>query len=177
MSKFENAADGSWANLNLNQAVNLKNASPFKALKFSACPIILRLFLVNRHLGKKVSNAWTNFVLKKKDLEVRGSSLARRVVSQDKELHSTLALFTPVCKRVLATYCWEVTLPWTSFNYLPAGAILLGMFHVKETGISSGRLDLSLVCALTFTLTYISFNNKSLINFALCSFHYFTLWN
>ena len=114
MSKFENAADGSWANLNLNQAVNLKNASPFKALKFSACPIILRLFLVNRHLGKKVSNAWTNFVLKKKDLEVRGSSLALRVVSQDKELHSTLPLFTQVCKRVLATYCWKVTLPWTS---------------------------------------------------------------
>ena len=174
---MENAADGSWVNLNSNQAVNLKYASPFKALKFSASPTILRLFLVNRHLGKKVSNTWTNFVLKKKDLEVRGSSLARRVVSQDKELHSTLALFTPVCKRVLATYCWEVTLPWTSFNYLPAGAILLGMFHVKETGISSGRLDLSLVCVLTFTLTYISFNNKSLINFALCSFHYFTLWN
>ena len=154
MSKVENAADGSWANLNLNQAVNSKNASPFKALKFSASPIILRLFLVNRHLGKKVSNAWTNFVLKKKDLEVRGSSLARRVVSQDKELHSTLPLFTQVCKRVLATYCWEVTLPWTSFNYLPAGAILLGMFHVKETGISSSRLDLSLVCALTFSYLY-----------------------
>ena len=76
------------------------------------------------------------------DLEIWSSSLASRVVSQDKELHSTLPLFTQVCKRVLATYCWEVTLPWTSFNYLPAGAILLGMFHVKETGISFGRLDL-----------------------------------
>ena len=29
------------------------------------------------------------------DLEVRGSSLARRVVSLDKELYSTLSLFTP----------------------------------------------------------------------------------
>ena len=66
MSKVENAADGSWANLNSNQAVNLKNASPFKALKFSASPIILRLFLVNRHLRKKVSNACTNFVFKKR---------------------------------------------------------------------------------------------------------------
>ena len=65
MSKVENAADGSWANLNSNQAVNLKNTSPFKALKFSASPIIFWLFLVNRHLGKKVSTAWTNFVLKK----------------------------------------------------------------------------------------------------------------
>ena len=114
MSKVENAADGSWANLNSNQAVNLKNASPFKALKFSASPIILRLFLVNRHLGKKSVKCLHKFCVKKKDLEVRGSSLARRVVSQDKELHSTLPLFTQVCKRVLATYCWEVTLPWTS---------------------------------------------------------------
>ena len=30
------------------------------------------------------------------DLEVRGSSLARRVVSIDKELYSTLSLFTQV---------------------------------------------------------------------------------
>ena len=40
------------------------------------------------------------------DLEVRGSSLARRVVSLDKELYSTLSLFTQVYKWVPATYCW-----------------------------------------------------------------------
>ena len=34
------------------------------------------------------------------DLEVRGSSLARRVVSLDKELYSTLSLFTQVYKYV-----------------------------------------------------------------------------
>ena len=35
---------------------------------------------------------------RKLDLEVRGSSLARRVVSLDKELYSTLSLFTHVYK-------------------------------------------------------------------------------
>ena len=40
------------------------------------------------------------------DLEVRGSSLARRVVSLGKELHSTLSLFTHVYKWVPATYSW-----------------------------------------------------------------------
>ena len=37
-------------------------------------------------------------------------SLARRVVSLDKELYSTLSLFTQVYKWVQATYCWGVTL-------------------------------------------------------------------
>ena len=36
------------------------------------------------------------------DLEVRGSSLARRAVSLDKELYSTLFLFTQVYKWVPA---------------------------------------------------------------------------
>ena len=40
------------------------------------------------------------------DLEVRGSSLACRVVSLDKEVYSTLSLFTQVLKWVPATYCW-----------------------------------------------------------------------
>ena len=48
------------------------------------------------------------------DLEVLGSSLAHHVVSLDKELYSTLSLFTQVYKWVLATYCWGVTLRWTS---------------------------------------------------------------
>ena len=47
------------------------------------------------------------------DIEVQGSSLAHRVDSLDKELYSTLSLFTQVYKWVLATYCWEVTLRWT----------------------------------------------------------------
>ena len=41
------------------------------------------------------------------DLEVRGSSLARRVVSLDKELYSTLCLFTRVFKSVPPTNCRE----------------------------------------------------------------------
>ena len=48
------------------------------------------------------------------DLEVRDSSLARRVVSLGKELYSTLSLFTQVYKWVPATYCWGVTLRCTS---------------------------------------------------------------
>ena len=44
------------------------------------------------------------------DQLVRGSSLTRRVVSFDKELYSTLSLFTQVYKWVLARYCWGVTL-------------------------------------------------------------------
>ena len=40
------------------------------------------------------------------DLEVRGSSLARRVLSLDKEIYTTLSLFTRVYKWVPATYCW-----------------------------------------------------------------------
>ena len=50
------------------------------------------------------------------DLEVQSSSLARRVVSLDRELYSTLSLFTQVYKWVPATYCWGVTLRWTSIR-------------------------------------------------------------
>ena len=48
------------------------------------------------------------------DLEVRGSSLTHCIVSLDKELYSTLSLFTPLYKWVPVTYCWGVTLWWTS---------------------------------------------------------------
>ena len=44
------------------------------------------------------------------DREVRGSSLARRVVSLDNGLCSTLSLFTQVYKWVPATYRWGVAL-------------------------------------------------------------------
>ena len=42
--------------------------------------------------------------------EVRGSSLTPPVVSIDKEIYSTLSLFTWVYKWVPSTYCWGVTL-------------------------------------------------------------------
>ena len=48
------------------------------------------------------------------DLQVRGPILANRVVSQDKKLNPILFLFTQVYKWVPATYCWGVTLRWTS---------------------------------------------------------------
>ena len=71
-----------------------------------------------------------------------GSSLARRVVSLDKELKSTLSPFTQVYKCVPATYCWGVTLRWTSILSKGGVAILLGMFHSKESGMLSCRLGL-----------------------------------
>ena len=85
------------------------------------------------------------------DLEVQGSSLARRIVSLVQELYSALSLFTQVYKWVLATYCWEITLRWTSIPSRGGGVdILLGMLHAKETGISSGRFSLWLLSAFTF---------------------------
>ena len=67
-------------------------------------------------------------------------------LSQGTLLHlKSLCLFTQVYKWVPVTYCWGVTL-----------AILLGMFHAKETRISSSRLGLWLVCALTFLPSYLA---------------------
>ena len=45
---------------------------------------------------------------------VGGSSLASRVVSLDKEVYSTLSLFTQVYKWISATYCLGVTVWWAS---------------------------------------------------------------
>ena len=75
------------------------------------------------------------------DLEVRGSSLAHCIDSSDRELYSTLSLFTQVYKWVLATYCWEITLRWTNIPSRGGEDILLGMLHAKETRISSSHLD------------------------------------
>ena len=68
-----------------------------------------------------------------------GSSLARRAVSLDKELYSTLSLFIQEFKWVPATYCWGITLRWTS---IPSGcggkgvAILL-FYYLMVTNIQS----------------------------------------
>ena len=87
------------------------------------------------------------------DLEVLGSSLAHRVVSLDQELFSTLSLFIQVCQWVLVTYCWGVTLLWTSNPVQGGVAILPSLFHATETGLSSGHLGLWPVCAFTCYLT------------------------
>ena len=65
-----------------------------------------------------------------------------RVVALDKELYSTLSLFTHVYKWVAVTYSLGVTLRWTSIPSRGGVAILLGMLHATKTGISSGRLGL-----------------------------------
>ena len=89
---------------------------------------------------------------RKLDLEVRVSSLARRVDSLVKELYSTLSLFTHVYKWVPATHCWGLTLD----QYPVQGevAILLSMLHATETGISSDRSGFWLVCAFTLPTCY-----------------------
>ena len=111
-----------------------------------------------------------------------GSSLTRRVVSLDKELNSTLSLFTQVlaCElalhlRVLARFASLAQigehahrLPRSVNGYrlytageqpydglasrLGGVAILLGMLHAKDTGIGSKHVGLWLVCSLTFYL-------------------------
>ena len=74
------------------------------------------------------------------DLEVRGSSLARRVLSLDKEL-TLLCLSSPRCID-----------GFDGLESRPGGSsILLGMVHATETGISSGRVGPWLMCAFTFT--------------------------
>lgn len=66
------------------------------------------------------------------DQEVRGSSIARRVVSFHKELYFNLPLFSQVYKWVQ---------PCDGLATRPGGvAVLQGMLHANETGISSGHL-------------------------------------
>ena len=61
------------------------------------------------------------------DLEFGSSSFARHVVSLDKELYSTLSLFTQVYKQGSATCCWGrgVTLGWTSIPSHPIPSTLM----------------------------------------------------
>ena len=89
---------------------------------------------------------------------VRCSRLPCHVVSLDKEFYSTLSLFTQVYKWVQVIYCWGK--PAMDKHPIQGGvAILLGMIHAKETGISSGRLGLYLTQSGT------NAENKVLCNF------------
>ena len=97
------------------------------------------------------------------DQEVRVSSLARRVFPLDKELYSTLCLFTQVYKWVSATYCGgggNLTLRWTIIQSREGVAILLGMLHATETVISSGSLGLGSTMPLPFLFYYYYFRVK-----------------
>ena len=87
------------------------------------------------------------------DQEVRVSSLARRVFPLDKELYSTLCLFTQVYKWVSATYCG-------GSQSREGVAILLGMLHATETVISSGSLGLGSSMPLPFLFYYYYFRVK-----------------
>ena len=84
------------------------------------------------------------------DLEVRGSSFARCVVSL--ELYSTLSILTLVYKRVPATYCWGV--PCDGLASRPGGSSNTPM---HATGIITFCLGLWLVC----TRLYLAFTCES----------------
>ena len=91
------------------------------------------------------------------DLEVQGSSLVLLVRHfvyldiLDKELYSILSLFTP-CINGYRRHTAGGD-PAVVYHPVQGGvAILLGLPHVKETGISSGHLSLWLVCAFTWYL-------------------------
>ena len=60
------------------------------------------------------------------DLEVQGSRLSLLVVSLDKELYSTLSLFTQVYKWLPTAYYWGPTLRWSSIPSRGGVAILVG---------------------------------------------------
>ena len=61
-------------------------------------------------------------------------------------------LFTQLYKWVPAIYCWGVTLRWTFIPSQGGVAILLGMLHAKETGISSVHLGAHVHLNLFFSL-------------------------
>ena len=74
------------------------------------------------------------------DQEVRGSSLALRVfLAQETLLH--FVSVHPSVYMGTGDILLEGNLRWTSIRSRGA-AILLGLLHVKESGISSGRLSL-----------------------------------
>ena len=83
------------------------------------------------------------------DLEVRDPSLARRAVSLDKELYPSLSLPLPRCINGYRRHTPCDGLACCPDRARRGGvAILLGMPPAKESGISSGHLDL--VDAFTF---------------------------
>ena len=76
------------------------------------------------------------------DLKVWGSSLARLVVFLDKKLYSTLSLFTQVYKLVSKNILLGGSPTMDLHPIQGRVAILLGMLHAKETGISIQLLGL-----------------------------------
>ena len=78
------------------------------------------------------------------DLEFRGSSLARRVVSLDKELYSANCLSSPRCINGYRRHPAGGNPAMDKHPVQGRVSILRGMLHAKETGISSGLFNLDL---------------------------------
>ena len=111
---------------------------------WKTCPkgidVIINVISANQHFTSTSSMkacVTERFTPRTLDLEVHGSSLVHRVFSLDKELYPT----SPRC----INGCNGLKHP------IQRGvAILLGMLHATETGISFGHLGLWLVCAFTY---------------------------
>ena len=84
----------------------------FKGLKVLLLPCALSAQIVLSY-GIITYSTWRHVLLTPGtlDLEVQGSTLARRLVSLVKKIHSPLSLSTQVYKWVPVTYCGE---EWTS---------------------------------------------------------------
>ena len=78
------------------------------------------------------------------DLEVQGSSLARRVVSLDKELYSANCLSSPRCINGYRRHPAGGNPAMDKHPVQGRVSILRGMLHAKETGINSGPFNLDL---------------------------------
>ena len=93
-------------------------------------------------------------------LEYRGSSFARRVVSLGKELHYPFFHCSSRCINGTGDIQLAGNPEMDQHPVQRGEAILLNMLHAEETGLTSNRLHLWLVCALTLRYLQWSLHDK-----------------
>ena len=72
-------------------------------LVWNGSPVVYSVYCHSRGVCERAVNTSNSGSA---GLQVQGSSLARRVVSLDEKLYSSLFLFTQGYKWVPVTYCW-----------------------------------------------------------------------
>ena len=93
-------------------------------------------------------------------LEYRGSSFASRVVSLGKELHYPFFHCSSRCINGTGDIQLAGNPEMDQHPVQRGEAILLNMLHAEETGLTSNRLHLWLVCALTLRYLQWSLHDK-----------------
>ena len=88
--------------------------------------------------GKKGVSCLDKFCIKKKRIWKSGLQASPVAFFLKTRNFAPLCLSLPRCVEGYRRHT-AGKLPYNGLAYPPAGAILLGMFHFKETGISSGR--------------------------------------